>query len=101
VPRSNQAVAAIVAFTAQDRDLRRPLRGSANELLTNVRHAGSSRFHELKAGDSVVLRGHPVDLAHLGSGENLHANSGLETGIKVKSSATQIYGMPIKASSRR
>src|SRR6266852_545235 len=89
MPRSYQAIAAIVAFAAEDRNLRRPGRGTSNKLTASIRHASSSRFHKLKAGDAEALGGQAVDLAHLGSSEHFHGNSGLESRIKVKSTETQ------------
>jgi hypothetical protein len=99
VARGHQAIATIVAFSAQDRNFRGPGRGTADKFAASIRHASSSRFHKLQAGNAETLGGQAVDLAHLGSGENLHGNSGLESEIKVKS--TETHRRQIKASSRR
>ena len=68
MPRGNQAVAAVVAFAAEDRDFCGVSRASADKSIARGGNARSGRFHELEARDAVAFGGQAVDLAHLGSG---------------------------------
>src|SRR5690349_14750925 len=80
----DQAIAAIVAFAAENREFCRSSGGTAHEFAASIGDACSGRFHELKAGNAIPLGGQAVNLAHLGCGENFHGNSGLESEKKVK-----------------
>src|SRR4029077_4455078 len=87
MPRSNQPVAAVIALATQDCNSCRPGRRTSNKRIASVRHTSSGGFHELKTRDAVTFRRQPVDLAHLGSGENFHGFSGLENVVKIKMTA--------------
>ena len=67
--RHHQAIAAVIAFSAQDRD---PLRGERRELFgQEFHHAMPGVLHQHEPGNA-HFDGAPIDLAHLGRGQHFH-----------------------------
>ncbi len=69
LPRDHHPVAAVVALAAQHQDALRLQRGKP--FGQKFHHAKAGILHQDDAGDA-HFDGAPIDLAHLGRGENFH-----------------------------